>query len=188
VNAAAADGRTALKVAQTGKRAEVTKLLEQSGGSAANPLPEPVPIPWPDVDPTGARVDYGVPEKVLRSFMFAMNNYENEADALDKELGPGRIRNNRILASMQRVFSAFCTPAKRPYGRAGSYGVPPEYDPENEILIGSKLVSARRAELTTRQQKVGCEFLYVLSKRAGRWLLESRKWRLIGARWSNHLL
>jgi uncharacterized protein len=187
VNAAAADGRTPLRQAQVGKHADVAKMLESAGGTAESPLPKVVVIPWPGVDATGAAIDYAEPEKVLRSFILAMNRWEREAAVLGQTPG-GPATNETILASMQAVFGSFCTPAKRPYGRAGSYQIPPAYDPDDEVLIGSVLVKPGRAELTTRTSRVEAEHLYVLLKKGGRWLVDSKKRRLVGTSWSNAIL
>ena len=188
VQAATCDGRTALNFAQLHKRGEVIKALAAVGATIGSPLPKPARIPWPAVDATGATRDYSSPEKVLRSFIFAMNRYEKKAAALGKKRPPGATVNQEILAAMQAVFAAYCTPLERPYGRHGSYRTPPEYDPEGEFLIEVKLVNPRRAELITRDKKEENEFLYVILKKKGRWLLDSKKLRLIGANWMKWFL
>jgi hypothetical protein len=89
---------------------------------------------------------------------------------------------------MQAVFEVYCTPIKRPYGRNGSFQMPPEYDPAEEYLIAVNQVGPRRAELITRNEKRRCEYLYVLLKKDGRWLLEGKKTRFIGADWMKWFL
>lgn len=64
-----------------------------------------------------------------------------------------------------------------------AYQVPPEYDPTEEYLVETKVVNSRRAEVVTRNEKSKTEYLYVLQKIGGIWLVDSKKYRLIGGKW-----
>ena len=184
INATTCDGLTALAIAQTKKRQDVVKILEDAGAGLGVPLPQPARIAWLAVDETGETCDHSAPEKVLRSFIFAMNRWEKNAAALRKAHPHDSGIGKRTLDEMEKVFSIFCTPIKRPYGRQGSYQIPPEYDPEEEFLIAVNIVDPRRVELITRQNKMKMEYLYVALKKKGRWLLDSKKSRMIGAKWN----
>ncbi len=188
VNAATCDGRTALAIAQKHKRDEVVRALEAVGASAASPLPAAVRIPWPAVDESGATCDYSSPEHVLRSFVFAMNRFETQAAALYKASSTPGATMSAIKVLMQAVFDAYCTPIERPYGRQGSFAMPPEYDPDGENLTQLALKGPRRAELVTRDKREEYEFRYVLLKRGGRWLIDSKQRRLVGAKWNKAVL
>ena len=188
VNAATCDGRHALKFAQINKRHQVVKALEEIGATADSPLPKTARIPWPAVDETGTTCDYSSPEKVLHSFIFSMNQFERQAAEHRKKTPQDENPNKEILKSMQAVFDTYCTPKERPYGRQGSYQMSPEYDPEGEFLIEVTLINPRRAELITRNEKEEKEFLYVILRKKGRWLLDNKKLRFIGANWMKWFL
>jgi hypothetical protein len=112
-----------------------------------------------------------------------MNQFEKHAAGLDKSAPRKPSVTQAILHSQQTLFDLFCTPAKRPYGRNGSYQIPPEYDPAGESLISVTLPKPSRAELTTRDERAKEEFLYVLLKKKDRWLLDSKQRRTLGAKW-----
>lgn len=181
VNATTFDGRTALSIAQEKKRDDVVTLLAGMGAAGASPLPTPAPIPWPAVDETAEFCDFSAPEKVLRGFILAMNRWEAKAHELDKAARPASA-NQQIIQEMQQVFNTYCTPIARPYGRLGSYRIPPEYQ-RAESLIAMNLVNPRRAELITRvrQPTSETEYLYVALKKKGRWLIDNKKYRFPGA-------
>lgn len=167
------DGTTAVAVAERAKHPEIAALLSARGVTATNVLPEPVFLPWPEVGIDALAVDDTNPASVVRGLIIAMHQFEERAlSAKD---------NNAILALMNEVYSRFCTDKKRPYGRNGSYSRPPEYDPATEKLVESREVRAGRAEVMTRSDTQGQrEILYVLAKKAGRWLVDGRKSRLVG--------
>ena len=182
VNAPTCDGRTALSIAQEKKHDDVVTLLAGIGAAGTSPLPTPVPIPWPVVDETTEFCDFSAPEKVLRGFILAMNRWETRAHEFDKAAKrASATTNQQILQEMQQVFGTYCTPIARPYGRNGSYSIPPEYEPA-ESLIEINLVNPRRAELITRGRHgtIETENLYVALKKKGRWLIDSKKYRFPG--------
>lgn len=182
VNAATSDGRTALSIAQERKHDDIATLLAEIGAAGASPLPTPIPIPWPVVDATTEFCDFSAPEKVLRGFILAMNRWEARAHELDEAAERAlTTANQQVMLEMQQVFDTYCTPIARPYGRLGSYQIPPEYQP-TESLIAISLVDTRRAELVTRGRHGTSEreYLYVALKKKGRWLIESKKCRLPG--------
>jgi NTF2 fold immunity protein/Ankyrin repeats (3 copies)/Ankyrin repeats (many copies) len=179
VNASASDGRTALSFARNNGHSHIAKLLTDAGG-AEMAIPKPAKIAWPKVDESGDTCDHSTPEAVLRGFICAMNKWEAYAAIL------GMLPANRqnLLESMQAVIDRFCTMKKRPFGRAGSYQIPPEYDPNDEHLIEVNAVSRTRVELTTRCERPNeHEYLYVVMKKKDGWRLDSKLTRLIGGKW-----
>ncbi len=80
--------------------------------------------------------------------------------------------------------SAGATPKERPYGRQGSFGQPPSYQPEHERILETCLESPRRAVVHT-QEGTGIKrrLHYVLLKKAGRWLIDSKKVLYSDGRW-----
>jgi len=191
VNATAFDGRTALSIALDKKHNDIVTLMAGIGAAGISPLPPPVPIPWPVVDETTDFCDFSAPEKVLRGFILAMNRWEARAH----ELGEAAKRasataTQQIMVEMQQVFDTYCTPIARPYGRLGSYSIPPEYQP-TESLIAINHVNPRRAELITRGRNGTreTEYLYVVLKKKGRWLIDSKKYRFPGIKtWDKWIL
>lgn len=182
INSATTDGRTALAMAQSRKHAELAHVLESAGGTLGVPPLSPARRSWPAIDESLVTVNYASPECVLRSFMLAMHEYELAAAALGRA-SVGQPTNQAILALMQAVFDRFCTPIERPFGRRGSYQRPPEYDPRREFLIGVHRVNSSRTELTTCDSAYKQEFFYVLLRKKGRWLLDSKQQRLVGGSW-----
>jgi hypothetical protein len=173
------DGTTAVALAERAKKPEIAGALAASGVTSQNTLPKPACLPWPDVGANAAEVDFSKPATVVRGLIIAMNQFEEAA-----HLAQGK---DEILTLMNGVYGRFCTDKQRPYGRNGSYSRPPEYDPVTEKLIASQVVRAGRAEVVTRSQSQGDrENLYILIKKAGRWLIDSRKTRLVGeSEWRN---
>jgi hypothetical protein len=173
------DGTTAVALAERAKHPEIAAELSARGVTAQNVLPEPVFLPWPEVGVDASAVEYTNPAAVVRGLIIAMNHYEKRA-RFAKD-------NAAILDLMMDVYRRFCTDKKRPYGRNGSYCRPPEYDPATEQLVASQEVRAGRAEVVTRSSTQGQrEILYILSKKAGRWLVDGRKTRLVGqSDWQN---
>lgn len=173
------DGTTAVAVAERAKHPEIAAVLSAQGVTASNVLPEPVFLSWPEVDVDASAVDFTNPASVVRGLIIAMNQFEERAHCAKD--------NDSILELMEDVYRRFCTDKKRPYGRNGSYSRPPEYDPATEKLVASHEVRAARAEVVTRSQTQGQQdILYVLTKNAGRWLVDSRKSRLVGQPdWTN---
>lgn len=167
------DGTTAVTLAERAKKPEIAAVLSARGVTAQNVVPQPGFLPWPEVGVDTSQVDCTNPVAVVRGLIIAMNQFEERAHSANG--------NDAILALMNEVYSRFCTDKKRPYGRNGSYSRPPEYDPATEKLVESREVRAGRAEVMTRSDTQGQrEILYVLAKKAGRWLVDSRKSRPVG--------
>lgn len=167
------DGTTAVAVAERAKNPEIAAVLSARGVTASNVIPEQVFLPWPEVGVDASAVDYTDPAAVVRGLIIGMNQFEERAHFAKD--------NDAILDLVTDVYRHFCTDKKRPYGRNGSYSRPPEYDPATEKLVESLEVRAGRAEVMTRSDTQGQrEILYGLAKKAGRWLVDSRKSRLVG--------
>lgn len=184
IHALTADGRNALVCAEKNRHVAVAALLKERG--AVHPAPaEEVLLPWPDVGDDLALVDYSKAESVLRAFILSMNRWEIESskqgDAVDWD---------KTRVEYAKAFSPYCTPKQRVYGRGGSFGFPPNYEPEEWLT--SVTVKGARAELTTVQRRdrpARYENLYVLLKKDGKWLVDSKKNRCIGHKeWKNTIL
>jgi hypothetical protein len=140
VHAQTADGRNALSMAEALSRDEWVSLLKDAG--AMPPVvTEPTTLPWPDDSTT----DLTQPESVLRGFILSMHRWECTA-------AKRRFVNEVSNDELKTIFDLYCTPKERPYGRNGSFRIPPEYDAEESLLSKNRL-TPRRAELITRQGK-----------------------------------
>lgn len=170
------DGVNALQLAAEKKRAEIEELLLDHGATYGTPEPPPVKIPWP-TNGIADECDFARPECVLRSFILAMFDFESKA--------PRAKSKQELLDLMNPPFDRFCTQRDRPYGRNGSYRYPPEYDPNEQYLIDLREVSTRRVELITRNDRERNEYLYVLLKKGGRWLIDSKRYRYYGTKWES---
>ena len=184
IHALTADGRNALVCAEKNRHNAIVALLKERG--AVHPVPaEEVLIPWPDVGDDFSLADYSKPESVLRAFILSMNRWEIDAskqgDAVDWD---------KTRAEYASAFAPYCTPKQRVYGGGGSFGFPPKYEPEESLT--SVTVKGARAELTTVQRKdrpMRYENIYVMLKKGGKWLVDSKKDRSIGLKeWKNTLL
>jgi hypothetical protein len=167
------DARNALSMAQRARKSDVVLLLEAAGSHLPAPLPVVPVIPWSD----------GGPAAVLRDFIRAMNRWE--IDSLATIEADPQAGGDVILAAQQDVFALYCTDRKRPYGRQGSFGSPPTYDPA-EVLIGQAEPRKLRAELTTRHGER--EYFYVALCKKGLWRLDSKRQRHIGGDWFDDVL
>lgn len=138
-------------------------------------------IAWAKIAKSAQTPDYSTPESVVYGFILAMHDWEAAAAKLDKSKRT-EADKRRELKSMNQIFARYCTLKKRPYGRLGSYQIPPEYDPK-EALIDVTYKTKTRAELTTRSKKEGCDYLYVVLKKDGAWRIDSKKIRDAGGSW-----
>lgn len=114
-------------------------------------------------------------EEVVRGFIAAMHQWEKECGRIDRK-HPNSPVGQFAIDAQQTIFDEFCTAKERKYGRLGSYCVPPEYDPRTEKIIGSRECTRSRMEVDT-QEKAGFqrENTYVVLKKKGCWLIDSRK-------------
>ena len=87
------------------------------------------------------------------------------------------------------MFARWCTDKARPYGRNGSFGQPPEYQPEHEQILETRLESPRRAVVET-QQGTGFKnkVRYTLLRKAGGWWIDNKKRAAANGRWVNYSL
>jgi hypothetical protein len=162
----------------------VVALLTSMAAPGATPLPVPPAMAWPVVPPIAEFSDYSAPEKVLRAFILAMYEWEKRAPELAKEHARGSTTaRTELLREMQAVFDLYCTPIERLYGRNGAFMTPPEYDPAESLLAIEK-VNPRTARLITRDKDGQKEYLYVLLKKKGRWLVDNKKYRFAGEDWN----
>ena len=115
------------------------------------------------------------PEDVVRSFIAAMNRWENESARISDawEITPERFN----LEAQELIFDEFCTPKERKRGRLGSFRQPPEYDPELENVVKVRPISKSRVEVDTERHEFNTKIkhTYVLLKKGGAWLIDSLK-------------
>ncbi|MEI8379748.1 MAG: NTF2 fold immunity protein [Planctomycetota bacterium] len=175
LHASTTDGRTAVAIARTDKKMDIAAMLEELGCRAENTVTPPPRLPWPDMDRNADNVDFHNPESVVCGLIIAMNQFEKKAHRTSS--------SETVSGLLADVYARFCTTKKRPYGRNGSYQVPPEYDPREEYLVETTIVNPRRAEVVTRNEMSKTEYLDVLQKKGGIWLVDSKKYRLIGGKW-----
>ena len=131
------------------------------------------------------------PAEVVRQFISDMHAWEVQSGA-DYQTSPPEDHqafHGRLLATQAIVFARWCTPKERPYGRKGSFGLLPEYQPAHERILETCLENARRAVVHT-QEGTGTKrrLQYVLLKKAGRWLIDSKKSLQFDGRWANRSL
>ena len=119
-------------------------------------------------------------KKVLTEFFKAMNQWESEWHIQFSE--------DRDAAA-RKIFDDFCTNKKRAYGGPDNRpcGDPLAYDPDHEVIVNVELAARRRIVIETKRSK-GFEgrYQYVLLKKGGRWLLDSKKRFTAG--WENDIL
>ena len=122
-----------------------------------------------------APCDFDDPESVVTAFIASMNAWEIHANRVSRS-GAGD-HWPEIHRTQALVFDRYCTPKERPHGRAGSFGKPPEYDPERERILSSRLHGAKRAFVETDRESVfgGGRHRYVLHLLDGRWLIDNVK-------------
>lgn len=178
VNAVTTDERTALTIARTRKQTVVVKILEKAGAAEISKT-VPTRIPWPNGQ--AADRDLSEPQNTLRGFIVAMHGYE--IGAAKRQRSKKTENASADLAAMNAVMEVYCTAKDRPFGRHGSFRIPPEYNLEKEALIEINHPRPNRAELLTRVEDEERECLYVLLKKKGTWLLDSKKIRLVGGDW-----
>jgi len=121
--------------------------------------------------------DYENPESVVAAFIRAMNAWELFAARHQKKEGstPWPVVNRE----MGQVFSRYCTPKERPFGRQGSFQSPPEYDPAREEIVVARIESPMKALVDTRREAIlgGGEYRYVLHRVGERWLIDNLKFK-----------
>jgi len=132
-----------------------------------------------------------VVESVVIVFVRAMNEWERAAwsarrSARDTDTPdsywPG------VAAALERLLAEFCTPRERPYGRLGSFQHPPEYDPELERVVGSRIAGRKAIVDTDRKVALGGgRRRYTLHRRGDRWLVDNVK-QLVGDTWQKATL
>ena len=131
------------------------------------------------------------PAETVRRFIVDMHAWEVQSGADYKTSPPEdhQAFRERLLATQAVVFARWCTPRERPYGRQGSFGLLPEYQPEHEHLLETCLEGPRRALVYTQLDiRTKRRWRYVLFKKAGRWLIDNRKYLNVDGRWTSHSL
>ncbi len=126
--------------------------------------------------------DFAKPEAVLGCFMVEMNRWERESWQRLRASPSGTAVYEPIGQELDRIFARYCTPKKRPQGRQNSLGVasPPDYDPASQTITNVVHETSRRASVyTVDTYRFNRELCYVLIKRGGKWLLDSKKQKFV---------
>jgi hypothetical protein len=181
--------QNALTEARKNGHESVVKYLSKCGTSEPTKKVHQY-LDWPDVSVTLSEEDYASPEKVLRAFILSMHQWETDAYAKfggeDTDVDFEEVRKLE-----QAAFEPYCTEKERKYGRCGSFGNIPEYHPD-ESLVSVTQKTKSRVEIVTRQGKSQIskyECLYVLLKKAGQFLIDSKKTRVAGSeKWERTIL
>jgi hypothetical protein len=130
-------------------------------------------------------------EAVVAAFIRAMNEWEWDAWRAGREARDTSTPDSywpAVTASLQRVFAEYCTPRERPHGREASFQSPPEYDPEREHVVATRIEGRKALVDTDRQAALGGGRLrYTLHIRGDRWLIDNVKRRL-GDAWERGIL
>jgi hypothetical protein len=149
----------------------------------------------------------GVPVQVLKAFMTEMNQWEQDACQSSPffrnspfyrdEYSKGgtlpqnlewEVRRQAISRDLNEIFVKYCSPRKRPYGRQGSFGYPPEYDPNTEEILEIVEESSRRVIIFTQQHsKFRRKCRYVLIRKNAKWLIDNKK-VLLNGKWERYNL
>lgn len=188
VNAQTTHSENAISIAEQQHRSVAATFLRELGATPPD-IGEPVVLPWPDVGQDLSRVDFTVPDSVVRGFILSMYRWEKNAwdYASTDQVAPTLLAE--VRASEIEAFQPYCTVKKRPLGRCGSFGSPPEHDP-SESLLSVNHLSKKRTEVVTRTNNLwNQEFLYVVMNCKGRYLIDSKKRRPVGlTEWENTIL
>lgn len=131
------------------------------------------------------------PAEVVRRFVADMHAWEMQAAADFHATQPQGSEAfwDRARTSQAEVFARWCTDKARPQGRNGSFAQPPEYQPEYEQILETRLESSRQAVVET-QQGTGFKnkVRYTLLKKAGRWRIDNKKRARANGQWVKHFL
>jgi len=125
--------------------------------------------------------DFDDPASVVSSFIQAMNTWETDswlAERSCRATGDPFSYQADVRTKVDVIFSDFCTPRDRNYGRNGSFQNPPEYDPQHEKTVETTVDKVRkRAYVTTHREAVlgGGRHRYTLIRRGGKWLIDTLK-------------
>jgi hypothetical protein len=114
------------------------------------------------------------PAEVVRGFIVAMNQWEKESARVARRWGTqvAFASNKEPLGEIMREL---CTAKDRPYGRLGNYSDPPEYDPELQEVVGTKLGKTKAEVEVTNRGTYYKTWVFLLRKEDGCWLIESKK-------------
>ena len=148
--------------------------------------------------PAVAQVEIDAAKEELYSFFKAMNEWQlscierlNAAKELSANGGVSEEVWEWCREKCRDIFHHYCTPKTRVYGRPEniSIGGPPDYeaDPDQEPITSIEAQSRDRIIIETKQKfcvQYRCQ--YVLLKKKGNWLIDSKK--VWGAGWEQTLL
>ncbi len=172
-------GCNALSMAESKKHAVIAVLLREHGAVPPQPIPETF-LPWPERTADGVNGDDTDPASVLRGFILAMHGWEIDCA---QTIGNGQDNAAHWLQGQNQIFTRFCTPKPRPYGRQGSFSSPPSYTPD-EALVSIELNGSRAILMTRHGQNAPFryEMQYCLIRKHNRWLIDNKKSRPWGTK------
>ena len=124
------------------------------------------------------QMDCDNPESMVLSFIAAMHQWELNSHAscrAVRDSADPTSYQTSVANSMADVFSRFCTPKPRPYGRNASFQNPPEYNPEHESIQSSEIRGSLAYVHTNRDAAFGGLFRYTLKRMDNCWLIDTLK-------------
>jgi len=121
------------------------------------------------------------PEERLRLFIIAMEKWESESWQAMKQAE--RTSNPKSYEDPARrrliaIFQEFCTPKERPYGRVDNLSLanPSDYCSTKLVLTPRKLSPRRGVFVATSAQRgLVTQWVFVMLKQDGRWLVDNKK-------------
>jgi hypothetical protein len=134
-----------------------------------------------------AKPDFTDPASVVRAFIHQMYCWEALAGSLDASararyrpddgstMHPEEVRLSDVVRQLpQFIANIFLTRQKRAAATAGSYSVPPEYDPKTEkvVRVVPKTKSQVLVETDRKADYMGGLRQYVLKQEDGAWLID----------------
>jgi len=132
--------------------------------------------------------DFSDPASVVRAFIHQTHCWEALAGSLGANaqaryrpqdgstLHPEEVRLDNVVRQLpQFIASTFLTKQKRAVATAGSYSVPPEYDPKTEkvVRVVPKTKTQVVVETNRKTDYMGGLREYMLKQEDGVWLIDS---------------
>lgn len=132
--------------------------------------------------------DFSDPASVVRAFIHQMHYWEGLAGSLrggaearhnagnSSSMHPEEVRVSELLRQVPPLIAGFyLTRARRAVVPAGSYSIPPQYDPATEAVV--RVVSKTKTQVVVETDRkadyMGGPRQYVLKREDDRWLIDS---------------
>ena|SRR5688572_26233097 len=130
---------------------------------------------------------------LLNQFMMEMNQWElscvEQLKNLDLESDDLAVKEKKFLSDLKNIYRKYCTPKKRKYTRLGSYGIPPNYDPSIEKIVGIVLDNPNKIIVhSQREFGIKTQYKYVVLRKNQKWLIDNRQRLDENGRWRSVVL